>query len=166
MERYVETSAHINESELTRDAIREKIRRDAPELCKEMFKKARISEEIARINELRKKIPEEFLNGTVNDMIAKPSPPSRTGPDPFLLVLHMFEMDCTGFLSCVKGSRGDESARGTPSTESTCINRNDTVKDAVEKLLELTKRGLLPKSTGWVPSLKRASGGVLGEEEG
>lgn len=40
MKRYVEIDAHINESELTRDAIREKIQRDAPELYRDMFEKA------------------------------------------------------------------------------------------------------------------------------
>lgn len=32
MRRFVELDTHINESELVRDAIREKIRREAPEL--------------------------------------------------------------------------------------------------------------------------------------
>lgn len=38
MKRYVSLDAHKDLSELTRDAIREKIRRDAPELYAELFK--------------------------------------------------------------------------------------------------------------------------------
>ena len=39
MQRYVEIDAHVNESDLTRDAIREKIQRDAPELYRELIKR-------------------------------------------------------------------------------------------------------------------------------
>lgn len=38
MEQFVARDAHINESDLIRDAIREKIQRDAPELYQELFK--------------------------------------------------------------------------------------------------------------------------------
>ena len=38
MKKYVALDAHKDLSELTRDAIREKIKRDAPELYAELFK--------------------------------------------------------------------------------------------------------------------------------
>jgi Arc/MetJ-type ribon-helix-helix transcriptional regulator len=37
MEQFVAQDLHINESDLIRDAIREKIQRDAPELYKRLF---------------------------------------------------------------------------------------------------------------------------------
>lgn len=37
MRRYIELDAHKDLSELTRDAIREKIKRDAPDLYKQLF---------------------------------------------------------------------------------------------------------------------------------
>jgi Arc/MetJ-type ribon-helix-helix transcriptional regulator len=39
MQKYVALDTHINESEFIRDAIREKIRREAPDLCRELFEK-------------------------------------------------------------------------------------------------------------------------------
>ena len=38
MERFVALDSHINESDLIRDAIREKIQREAPELYAKLFK--------------------------------------------------------------------------------------------------------------------------------
>lgn len=40
MERFVTLDSHINESDLIRDAIREKIQREAPELYAQLFKEA------------------------------------------------------------------------------------------------------------------------------
>jgi len=37
MRQFVALDAHINESDLIRDAIREKIQRDAPELYRQLF---------------------------------------------------------------------------------------------------------------------------------
>jgi Arc/MetJ-type ribon-helix-helix transcriptional regulator len=37
MDRYVARDAHLNASDLIRDAIREKIQREAPELYKQLF---------------------------------------------------------------------------------------------------------------------------------
>lgn len=39
MRKYVAVDTHINESEFIRDAIREKIRREAPELYRQLFQK-------------------------------------------------------------------------------------------------------------------------------
>jgi len=39
MKNYIELNAHKDISEFTRDALREKILRDAPELYKKLFKK-------------------------------------------------------------------------------------------------------------------------------
>jgi len=39
MKEYIELDAHKDLSELTRDALREKIRRDAPNLFKKQFEK-------------------------------------------------------------------------------------------------------------------------------
>jgi Arc/MetJ-type ribon-helix-helix transcriptional regulator len=39
MKEYIELDAHKDISELTRDALREKIQRDAPNLYQEQFKK-------------------------------------------------------------------------------------------------------------------------------
>jgi len=38
MKKYIELDAHKDLSELTRDALREKIRREAPDLYKSLFK--------------------------------------------------------------------------------------------------------------------------------
>lgn len=38
MKRFVAMDAHVNESDFIRDAIREKIQRDAPDLYKELFR--------------------------------------------------------------------------------------------------------------------------------
>lgn len=38
MEQFVARDAHINESDLIRDAIREKIQREAPQLYQDLFK--------------------------------------------------------------------------------------------------------------------------------
>lgn len=38
--RVIAVDAHINESDFLRDAIREKIQRDAPEMYKQLFKEA------------------------------------------------------------------------------------------------------------------------------
>jgi len=40
MEKFVILDSHMNESDLIRDAIREKIQRDAPDLYQQLFKKA------------------------------------------------------------------------------------------------------------------------------
>ena len=40
MRQFVALDAHINESDLIRDAIREKIQRDAPELYRQLFQEA------------------------------------------------------------------------------------------------------------------------------
>jgi len=40
MQQFVALDAHINESDLIRDAIREKIQREAPELYRQLFQKA------------------------------------------------------------------------------------------------------------------------------
>ena len=40
IEEYVKCDLHANLSEFTRDALREKIQRDAPELYKQLFKEA------------------------------------------------------------------------------------------------------------------------------
>lgn len=40
MEVFVSQDAHLNESELIRDAIREKIQKDAPQLYAKLFKEA------------------------------------------------------------------------------------------------------------------------------
>lgn len=40
MQKYVERDTHLNESEFIRDAIRQKIERDAPDLYKEVFQTA------------------------------------------------------------------------------------------------------------------------------
>ena len=37
MEKYIELDAHVTESDFVREAIREKIQRDAPELYKKLF---------------------------------------------------------------------------------------------------------------------------------
>jgi Arc/MetJ-type ribon-helix-helix transcriptional regulator len=39
MEKYVALDTHLNESELIRDALREKIQRDAPNLYEKQFEK-------------------------------------------------------------------------------------------------------------------------------
>jgi Arc/MetJ-type ribon-helix-helix transcriptional regulator len=39
MQQFIARDAHINESDLIRDAIREKIKREAPELYKELFQR-------------------------------------------------------------------------------------------------------------------------------
>jgi len=44
MRKYVDMDAHKDLSELTRDAIREKIQKDAPELYKQLFQEAIASE--------------------------------------------------------------------------------------------------------------------------
>ena len=41
IETYVAQDAHLNESDLIRDAIREKIQREAPELYTQLFKEAK-----------------------------------------------------------------------------------------------------------------------------
>ena len=38
MKRFIAMDAHVNESEFIRDAIREKIQRDAPELYRQLFR--------------------------------------------------------------------------------------------------------------------------------
>jgi len=38
MEKFIEMDAHLNISDLIRDAVREKIQRDAPELYKSLFR--------------------------------------------------------------------------------------------------------------------------------
>jgi Arc/MetJ-type ribon-helix-helix transcriptional regulator len=38
MQKYVELDYHINISDFTRDALKEKLKRDAPHLYKEVFK--------------------------------------------------------------------------------------------------------------------------------
>lgn len=40
MEKFVILDSHMNESDLVRDAIREKIQREAPELYRQLFEKA------------------------------------------------------------------------------------------------------------------------------
>jgi len=40
IQKVVEVDAHLNEADFVRDAIREKIQRDAPELYKQLFKDA------------------------------------------------------------------------------------------------------------------------------
>ena len=40
MQQFVARDAHINESDLIRDAIREKIQREAPELYRQLFSQA------------------------------------------------------------------------------------------------------------------------------
>jgi hypothetical protein len=40
MKKFVSMDAHINESDFIRDAIREKIQRDAPHLYQELFQEA------------------------------------------------------------------------------------------------------------------------------
>lgn len=40
IQKYVKCDLHTNLSEFTRDALREKIQRDAPELYRELFKEA------------------------------------------------------------------------------------------------------------------------------
>lgn len=40
MQKYVKCDLHTNLSEFTRDALREKIQRDAPELAQELFTEA------------------------------------------------------------------------------------------------------------------------------
>jgi Arc/MetJ-type ribon-helix-helix transcriptional regulator len=40
MKKFVSMDAHINESDFIRDAIREKIQRDAPHLYRELFQEA------------------------------------------------------------------------------------------------------------------------------
>ena len=42
MKKYIELDAHKDLSELTRDALREKIRRDAPGLYAELFRKKKV----------------------------------------------------------------------------------------------------------------------------
>ena len=37
IEKYLEKDTHLNESDLLRDALREKLKRDAPELFAEVF---------------------------------------------------------------------------------------------------------------------------------
>jgi Arc/MetJ-type ribon-helix-helix transcriptional regulator len=41
MEQFVALDSHMNESDLIRDALREKIQRDAPDLYKRIFQEAR-----------------------------------------------------------------------------------------------------------------------------
>lgn len=41
MEEFVALDAHLNESDLIRDAIREKIQREAPELYAKLFQEAK-----------------------------------------------------------------------------------------------------------------------------
>lgn len=38
MKKYIEMDTHLNESDFIREAIREKIQREAPDLYKEIFK--------------------------------------------------------------------------------------------------------------------------------
>ena len=38
MQKYVEMDTHLNESDFIRDAIREKIQREAPDLYREIFR--------------------------------------------------------------------------------------------------------------------------------
>jgi len=38
LEKYVSADMHTNISEFTREALREKLQRDAPDLCKQLFK--------------------------------------------------------------------------------------------------------------------------------
>lgn len=40
MQQFIALDAHINESDLIRDAVREKIQREAPELYKQLFQEA------------------------------------------------------------------------------------------------------------------------------
>ena len=40
IQKVVELDAHLNEADFVRDAIREKIKRDAPELYKQLFRGA------------------------------------------------------------------------------------------------------------------------------
>jgi Arc/MetJ-type ribon-helix-helix transcriptional regulator len=40
MKQFMDCDAHINESDLIRDAIREKIQREAPDLFRRLFKEA------------------------------------------------------------------------------------------------------------------------------
>ena len=42
MKKYIELDAHKDLSELTRDALREKIRRDAPSLYAELFRQKEV----------------------------------------------------------------------------------------------------------------------------
>jgi Arc/MetJ-type ribon-helix-helix transcriptional regulator len=49
MKEYVELDAHKDLSELTRDAIREKIQKDAPHLYQNLFNKEQKNEESLRI---------------------------------------------------------------------------------------------------------------------
>jgi Arc/MetJ-type ribon-helix-helix transcriptional regulator len=44
MRKYVERDTHLNESDFIRDAIREKIQKDAPDLIQDLFQKDRESE--------------------------------------------------------------------------------------------------------------------------
>ncbi|MDI6847285.1 MAG: ribbon-helix-helix domain-containing protein [Candidatus Bathyarchaeia archaeon] len=44
MQQFVARNAHINESDLIRDAIREKIQREAPELYRQLFEEASSNE--------------------------------------------------------------------------------------------------------------------------
>jgi len=44
MQKYVERDAHLNESDFIRDAIREKIQKEAPDLYKQLFKEKEVSE--------------------------------------------------------------------------------------------------------------------------
>ncbi|MBS7615007.1 hypothetical protein KEJ18_04675 [Candidatus Bathyarchaeota archaeon] len=45
LEKYVSTDMHTNISEFTREALREKLLREAPELCKQLFEEASATNE-------------------------------------------------------------------------------------------------------------------------
>jgi len=45
IQRYLEIDAHVTKSDFIRDAIREKIKRDVPELYEELFKVNEASED-------------------------------------------------------------------------------------------------------------------------
>lgn len=44
MQKFIQMDTHINESDFIRDAIREKIQREAPHLVKELFQEASSNE--------------------------------------------------------------------------------------------------------------------------
>lgn len=45
MEQFVAIDSHLNESDLIRDALREKIQREAPELYRQLFKETPADEQ-------------------------------------------------------------------------------------------------------------------------
>jgi len=51
MQKYVERDAHLNESDFIRDAIREKIQKEAPDLYKQLFKEKEVNEHGKRKSE-------------------------------------------------------------------------------------------------------------------